>query len=274
MNPSPRLPSDSSFALRGLALYGLFMGGAWAALRLTSGTRLGLLLGPVAAQAAMALVILAGSRNAPRWEPAAVQLPAARRLRLVPLALIALGGFLFQVALLAGTRGLTAASIPGITQRAEAPLVWAVVLLTSIVGAPLLEERFFRGMLQPLLGRRSLMLGLLGTAALFGIAHGFETPFRAVPTFLQGLALGGVTLLTGRLRGAVVIHALNNALVMTAALLLALLPRASAMGGVPTPGWSLALYALVGLTLVAVGLHGIARAPRFAATPDRLPPAR
>jgi hypothetical protein len=134
-----------------------------------------------------------------------------------------------------------------------------------VLGAPLLEELFFRGMLQPLLSRRNVALGLVGTAALFGLAHGFEMPLRTLPAFLQGLVLGGVTLLTGRLRGAVVVHAVNNALVLSAATLVALYPDRLMHGMQGSAiGWASTAYAVVGAALVAWGFYRMAREPRLA----------
>lgn len=260
MDTRPGSSATFPFA-RALALYAVFMAAVLAALRLTSGSSFGVMLGPIAAQAAMALVILAGSRACLGGRPSPAPSIPRRRLRCVPLVLVGLGGFVFQATVIAGARW-SPASIPA--TGIEAPMLWIVLVLTSVVGAPVLEELFFRGMLQPLLGRRSLVVGLLATAALFGIAHGFETPFRAVPAFLHGLVLGGVTLLTGRLRAAMAVHALNNALAMLATLGLALGPALPVMES-PWPGSAglVAVSSLLGLCLLAAGFTRLARQARL-----------
>jgi membrane protease YdiL (CAAX protease family) len=270
------LSSDPLTEFRAIGLFSLFVGGAWTALHLTSGTRLGMLLGPLAAQLTMALVIFIGARLVLRRGVGSVdgmggtgvapsRTRPQRRLTTTPLVLIACGGFLVQAASLAGGRLFVTATIPGFAGTPSAPLAWLVLAATSVLGAPLLEELFFRGMLQPLLSRRNVALGLVTTAALFGLAHGFEMPLRALPAFLQGLVLGGVTLLTGRLRGAVVVHALNNALVLAAATLVALYPE-RLMHGVQggAVGWMSSAYAALGLALVAWGFYRMAREPRLA----------
>lgn len=259
---------DLPAPVRAVVLYSLFLGAAWAAMRLISGSPLGVVLGPLVAQGAMAGVILA-TRSAGR--PDADRTAAStgcRRLRLFPLVVIALGGFLFQVAILAGGSMLSSVGSAGAAaSRAVAGSgpAWGVLLFTSVVGAPLIEEVFFRGMLQPLLSRRHVVLGLLATAALFGAAHGFGMPFRAVPTFLQGIVLGALVLLTGRLRAAVAVHAMNNALVLAATVLVALRPQG--VGAAPgSVGVTAAvLCALLALMLLGWGFHGIRREPRLPA---------
>jgi membrane protease YdiL (CAAX protease family) len=264
MNSRPRSFAYVLPELRAIGLFSLFVGGAWSALRATSGTGLGMLIGPLAAQLTMALVIFVGARLALRAQPAPARTRPHRRLTMAPLVIIACGGFMIQAATLAGSRLFVAATIPGLGGRAEVPLAWTVLALTSVVGAPLLEELFFRGMLQPLLSRRHVVAGLLATAALFGLAHGFEMPFRAMPAFLQGLVLGGVTLLTGRLRGAVVVHALNNAFVLAAATIVALNPD-RLMHGVhgSEAGWMGSVFAMIGMALVGWGFVRILREPRI-----------
>jgi membrane protease YdiL (CAAX protease family) len=262
MRPTSRISRLQLSELRALGLFSLFVGGAWTVLRATSATQLGVLVGPLAAQLTMALVVFVGARLALRGEPSPSRTRPQRRLAFPPLVLIACGGFLVQAASLAGSRAFTAATIPGVAAGTAAPLTWVVVAVTSVLGAPLLEELFFRGMLQPLLSRRNVAVGLVATAALFGLAHGFETPLRALPTFLQGLVLGGVTLLTGRLRGAILVHALNNALVLAGATLVALYPDRLLRGAESSPdGWGSAVLALVGLALVIWGFWRLLREP-------------
>ena len=80
-----------------------------------------------------------------------------------------------------------------------------------------------------------------------------------MPAFGQGLVLGGVVLLTGRLRSAVIVHAVNNALVLAAALLVALRPPAAVSEISPA---FLAVSAAAAAALLAWGFTRILRAPR------------
>ena len=127
-------------------------------------------------------------------------------------------------------------------------------------------------MLQPVLSRRHVGVGLVVTAALFGVAHGFQVPLRALPTFLQGLVLGGLVLVTGRLRAAVLVHALNNALVLAVSLLLLLRPGGLSLtaGG---SGWSAAVCAAAALTLLGMGFAGLLREPHLTPAVEESPAA-
>jgi uncharacterized protein len=78
------------------------------------------------------------------------------------------------------------------------------------------EEFFFRGMLQPMVGRwlRSDIAGLLATSVLFGLAH---LGFRGFPNWnfvalaaVAGLFYGTAFMRTGSVRAAMVAHALVN----------------------------------------------------------------
>lgn len=69
------------------------------------------------------------------------------------------------------------------------------------------EELFFRGLLAPL-------LGVIGQAVLFGLAHQLRGPSRWVWVAWAtavGLALGAIFALTGSLTGPLLAHALINA---------------------------------------------------------------
>lgn len=86
------------------------------------------------------------------------------------------------------------------------------VLLIAIVvvGAPLVEELVYRGLVQrsmsAALGAAS---GLLLTAGLFSLIH--FAPIEYPGLFLAGLVFGGCVTLTGRLGPAIVTHAAFNA---------------------------------------------------------------
>lgn len=89
---------------------------------------------------------------------------------------------------------------------------WNTVLLAAVVvvGAPLVEEFVYRGLLQrsasTLIGPA---FGLLGTSVLFALVH--FSPVEYPGLFLAGLVFGIGVVLTGRIGPAIVTHAAFNA---------------------------------------------------------------
>ena len=91
-------------------------------------------------------------------------------------------------------------------RRVDAGSVVAVV----VVGAPVMEELFYRGLLQrSLASRYSEGLVVVGVAALFALVH--FRPIEIPGLFVIGLVFGFVALRTGRLGMAIMIHAGFNA---------------------------------------------------------------
>lgn len=88
--------------------------------------------------------------------------------------------------------------------------------LWSLAGAPLCEELVFRAGLQTLLAHRvGTVAAVLASSLLFAAVHVARSPsLVAALTVLPSLALGAVHAATGRLRDAVALHALFNALWM------------------------------------------------------------
>lgn len=86
---------------------------------------------------------------------------------------------------------------------------WALVALTSVAVAPLMEEIYFRGVL-PFVWRRHVgPRGALTFSALaFAFMHG--NPWQLPQLFLLGLLLGFVRERTGSLLPGIVLHALIN----------------------------------------------------------------
>jgi membrane protease YdiL (CAAX protease family) len=83
---------------------------------------------------------------------------------------------------------------------------FAVLAVAIVVGVPVVEELFFRGLLQAgLVGRLGRTGGVAFASLAFGLAHfqALQTP--ALVAF--GAVLGVLTLRTGRLGAAVVAHA-------------------------------------------------------------------
>jgi uncharacterized protein len=103
---------------------------------------------------------------------------------------------------------------------------WLALVLVVCVGAPLVEELFFRGLLQTrLVQRLGPTIGIVVASLLFGAAH--LTAWNGPWTFVYawavaggGLVLGLLRYLTGRLGPSIVAHAFFNA---QAVLLVALL---------------------------------------------------
>lgn len=78
------------------------------------------------------------------------------------------------------------------------------------------EELIFRGLLQPVIGRilKSDNLAVIITAAIFSAGH-LEF-YGFIPRFVIGLLLGFIFLWTGKLWLSIVLHSMNNALVLIA----------------------------------------------------------
>ena len=93
------------------------------------------------------------------------------------------------------------------------------VLMVVLVG-PIVEELVFRGVVLDSAGRRwGMWSAILGSAALFSLAH--VTAWAVVPTFVLGIALGWLAWTRGSLWPAIALHSLYNAVVVGAAFWLA-----------------------------------------------------
>jgi membrane protease YdiL (CAAX protease family) len=110
---------------------------------------------------------------------------------------------------------------PSLRHRLEAPARtdtsavhggWQITVLVLFlaVGAPLVEELFFRGLLLRSLTRwLGPVAGIVGSALVFGLAH-FEL-LQLPALILFGLILGTFAYRTGRLGPGIVAHAAFNA---------------------------------------------------------------
>lgn len=104
----------------------------------------------------------------------------------------------------------------------EGAATWIVLVVVTVVGAPLVEELFFRGLVQRrLVGRYGPVVGISVASLLFGAAHllawqGAWTLAYAWAVVGGGLVLGTVYHFTKRLGPAVAAHAFFNAQAMVA----------------------------------------------------------
>lgn len=89
---------------------------------------------------------------------------------------------------------------------------WLTVLLVLVVvvGAPLVEEFVYRGLLQrSVSGAVGVGFGLVSTSAWFALVH--FSPVEYPGLFLAGLVFGGCVALSGRIGPAIITHAAFNA---------------------------------------------------------------
>jgi membrane protease YdiL (CAAX protease family) len=90
---------------------------------------------------------------------------------------------------------------------------WVIVVSLAVVGAPIIEELFFRGLLQGAFTRRvGPVPALFITALIFSFSHIVnEGLFAPIALFPMAVVLGYLRLRTGRLAAGMVAHGLFNA---------------------------------------------------------------
>lgn len=106
--------------------------------------------------------------------------------------------------------------VQDITQGQQLTPIHLIMLFLGIaIVAPIVEELFFRGMLYPLL-RRGLpeWLAIVANAAIFAALH--FIPILLPILFVMGLLLTFVRARTNSIIPSILIHALNNAVVVLA----------------------------------------------------------
>lgn len=121
---------------------------------------------------------------------------------------------------LAGSQNRVAQNVLGITPKGISG--WIILIVLTVVGAPIVEEVFFRGLIQGAFNRRcGTGASLFITAVIFSFAHvpgeGAFAPFMLFP---MAVVLGYLRLKTGRLAAGMIAHAEFNAI----GLLLVILP--------------------------------------------------
>ena len=90
--------------------------------------------------------------------------------------------------------------------------LWKLWLMVALTPA-LCEETFFRGLMLSGLRRWGGWAAIGITALLFGLLHG--SIYRLLPTFILGLVLGYAVWRSGSLYCSILIHGLNNGLIVT-----------------------------------------------------------
>ena len=105
-----------------------------------------------------------------------------------------------------------------LADKATDPLGVALLFVIVVLGAPVVEELFFRGLLQrSLLRRVAPVLAVAISALVFGVTHFQLLQFPALVAF--GAVLGFLALRTGRLGPAIVAHMAFNAVTVIALVL-------------------------------------------------------
>jgi hypothetical protein len=118
--------------------------------------------------------------------------------------------------------GSLSQTVLGITPQGIAG--WAVLIILTVVGAPIVEEVFFRGLIQGAFSRRvGPVAALFVTAVIFSLSHvPGEGPFAPFQLFPMALVLGYLRLRTGRLAAGMLAHAEFNAIGLAIVLIPAL----------------------------------------------------
>jgi membrane protease YdiL (CAAX protease family) len=147
----------------------------------------------------------------------------------------------------------------------DEPLGRLSLVLLAIGVAPMLEECFFRGLIQrPLVKRWGPAPGIAAAGAMFAAVH--FLPWILPVHFLLGLAFGVVAYATRSVYAAIMLHAANNTMAVLG------LPNADALeprgliwdGAIPLTWW-IAVLGLVASTAVGARLlRCIDRAARAA----------
>jgi CAAX protease family protein len=145
----------------------------------------------------------------PNLQDARLALPAALLGRVIPVIYLILVAI--QLHLAHTPQGL-APTVLGVAPDGTA--AWTVLLLLTLIGAPILEELFFRGLIQGVFSRRcGPVPALFITAIIFSFAHTLgEGPFAPFLLFPMAVILGYLKLKTGRLAAGMLAHAEYNAI--------------------------------------------------------------
>lgn len=137
------------------------------------------------------------------------------------LGLAAAGGTVlaFAVSLIASLLHTPQVDSP-MEKLMESPSSFIQIGIMAVTVAPLFEEMFFRGFLQPLISRSlGIAPGILITAALFGLLHAPEYGWAwqyAFAVAVAGAVFGWIRARTGSIIPGTVMHACYNAVFVVA----------------------------------------------------------
>jgi CAAX protease family protein len=234
--PTPAVTVDESVPIRAgwIAIGGAVVGVAlsiviYAVLRGVVGVRASSPILALFAQLGLWVGLLGACRIAVRRHGTGSLRDLGLRMRGVDLAL----GVGFGAALLVGvgTLALVLERIgihphrQGLVDPMErGPLTVVVILFVAVIGAPFVEELFFRGLLlSGLVQRFGVVGGILAQAAIFGAVHLGPTDARGnLGVFLLiapvGAVLGVLRVRYRRLGTGMITHAVYNAIIVSVAL--------------------------------------------------------
>ena len=168
--------------------------------------------------AALGLIRLVTWRLGRNWrDQLHLDLPSGRHTLLIvgavlPLAI--LSGQLYRLCL--GWLGLSGGDTNQLVQSLSFQVSYPILVVAIALGPAVGEELVFRGLIgQGLIQRWGRLRGVCTTAALFALAH--VSPAHAIATLPLGLFLHWVYLQTRSLWAPILLHFLNNLLVITLA---------------------------------------------------------
>jgi membrane protease YdiL (CAAX protease family) len=108
---------------------------------------------------------------------------------------------------------LTAVATDAKRLQGQSSPAWAIAILRGCLLVPIFEEVFFRGLLLSWLNRHMRFVpALLVQAALFAAMHVYPVVFPYA--FLAGIATGYVRRATGSTSNSVLMHAINNVVLL------------------------------------------------------------
>lgn len=98
-----------------------------------------------------------------------------------------------------------------LADKAQGPLGWVVLTLVVVIGAPIVEELFYRGLFLQALRKRGLgdAAACVICGAVFAAMH--LEPLQFIGLFVLGTLLSYLTVRTGRLGPAIATHMTFNA---------------------------------------------------------------
>jgi uncharacterized protein len=177
-----------------------------------------LLFGASTLGATLLLIPLVTWRLGRNWrEQLHLKLPSGRHSLLIfgavlPLAIVS--NELYRVC--QGWFGLAAGDTNQLVQSLSFQVSYPILVMAVALGPAVGEELVFRGLIgQGLIQRWGLLRGVVTTAALFALAH--VSPAHAIATLPLGLFLHWVYLQTRSLWAPILLHFLNNLLVISLA---------------------------------------------------------